>query len=99
MNRLRVRIGDVVKERSIAPAEDNLMLWIEDEIDIILDVEFHFGPYRMEYLGEYAWDIFVDDRKIGHAKAWDDTPKPHTSEAPGLWPTLILTVFAYLALC
>lgn len=99
MNRLRVRIGDVVKERSIAPAEDNLMLWIEDEIDTILDVEFHFGPYRMEYLGEYAWDIFVDDRKIGHAKAWDDTPKPRTSEASGLWSTLILTVFAYLALC
>ena len=99
MNRLRVRIGDVVKERSIAPADDNLMLWIEDEIDTILDVEFHFGPYRMEYLGEYAWDIFIDDRKVGHAKAWDEKPTDKKDSGPSLWPIVQIAFFAYLALC
>jgi len=99
MNRLRVRIVEVVKERVIAPPDDNVMIWIEDEIDTILDTQFHFGPYRMDYLGEYAWDIFVDDRKVGHAKAWEE-PKPEAfADTHGFWPVIILTFFAYLALC
>jgi len=99
MNRLRVRVGDIVKERVIAPPDDNAMLWIEDRIDIILGVEFHFGPYRMEYLGDFAWDIFIDDRKVGHAKAWDEKPVDHDSSSPGLFNWLLLTGLCYLALC
>ncbi len=99
MNRLRVRVGERIIEQVIRPPDVDLMLWVEDEIDNVLDIELHFGPYRMEYLGKYAWDIFVDDRKVGHAKAWDEKGDKPEPESPSLFSTFLLTVFCYLALC
>lgn len=98
MNRLRVRVGERVREYAINPPSDNVMLFIEDKIDSILDTEYHFGPYSLEPLGEYAYDIVVDGRKVGHAKAWNEKPKSDASSEPTLWQWLLLIVSAYLAL-
>lgn len=99
MNRLRVRVGEKIVERTIKPAVGEALLWVEDEIDTILDKEFHFGPYQLDYIGEFAWDIFVDGQKIGHAKAWDEKPPEAKVPEKTLWEWLLIVGLTYLALC
>ena len=99
MNKLRLRVGDRVKEYALRPPDDNVLLYVEDKIDAILDEEYHFGPYRLEPLGEFAYDIYVDDRKVGHAKAFQENPKPDKPTEPTLWQWVLLCVAMYLALC
>ncbi len=98
MNRLRVRIGERVREYPIEPSAENAMFDVENAIDKVLRREFNLCVYALEYLGEYAWDILIDSRKVGHAKAWDE-PIPGKKEPEiRLWSFLLLCVFAYGAL-
>lgn len=99
MNRLRVRVGETIKEY---PYKDGILvdaLSVEDAIDHVLDRDFHFGPYELTTLGEFAYDILVDDRKVGHAKAFDNKPVPPKPDTPTLWGWFLLIVSAYGALC
>ena len=99
MNRLRIRVGEVVKEY---PYQDGYLhdaLSVEDAIDHVLDRDFNFGPYELATLGEFAYDILVDDIKIGHAKAFSSKPAPGKPETPTLWGWFLLILSAYVALC
>lgn len=99
MNRVRIRMGNKVKEYSIAKPWGDTLGQVEEYVERLLMNYGSATRYRMEYLGEYSWDVFVDDRKIGHAKAWEE-PKPEAfDDTHGFWPVVILSVFAYLALC
>jgi len=98
MNRLRIRVGERVKEYVLRPPDEQVLLYVEDQIDYYLDIDFHFGPYQLEALGEFAYDILVDGQKVGHCKAWKEQPKPDKPTEPTLWQWLLLIVAAYGAL-
>jgi len=98
MNRLRVRVGETIKEYRYDEAALFDALSVEDAIDRVLDRDFHFGPYQLSTLGELAYDILVDDRKVGHAKAYTEKPKSDKPTEPTLWQWLLLIVAAYGAL-
>ena len=98
MNRLRVRVGETVKEYRYDNPELYDTLSVEDAIDHVLDRDFHFGPYDLTPLGKFSYDILVDDRRVGHAKAYDSKPVPPKPDTPTLWGWLLLCMAAYGAL-
>jgi hypothetical protein len=99
MDRLRVRVEEVVKEYRYKDCDLHDALTVEDAIDHVLDRDFNFGPYELSVLGEFAYDILVDDIKIGHAKAFSSKPVPPKPDTPTLWGWFLLIASAYLALC
>lgn len=99
MNRLRIRIGGRVRQYSISPGGTMLMDYVEGLIQVKLHLEFGVYGYTLEYLGEFAWDIFMDGSKIGHVKAWYEKTVIHDSGHPSLWNWFLLVGSVYWALC
>lgn len=99
MNRARIRIGEAVKEFPLDIPKHYDLNMVEDAVNHLLHKAWFLAGYRLEYLGEFSWDIFMDDRRIGHVKAWkQDKPDKDQSVFP-FRCIGILTFFAYLALC
>ncbi len=69
---IRYRIGSSVREDHWDAPRDVDLNNVEDHI---LEIYKRMNPavlYRLDYLGRLSWDVFVDDRKVGHAHAADD---------------------------
>lgn len=99
MNRARVRIGQAAKIFHIdVPTQYNILM-VEAAVDALLHKAWFLVGYRLEYLGRFAWDIFMDDKRIGHVKVWESPPSVDLPDSPTLWNWFLLIVSAYLALC
>jgi len=99
MNRLRIRIGNPVKEHVIELPHDLDMPVLEDVIQRALSTYYQTVSVGLDYLGEYAWDVFLDGSKIGHVKAWQEYGTDKKPTGKQLWTFILLCVAAYLALC
>lgn len=99
MNRLRIRIGKSIEE---FPYEDGVLVdasTVEAMIHRVLFRNHYVGIYTLVSLGEFAYDIYLDDVRVGHAKAFSYKSYKPSSDSPCLWAIVQLTFFAYLALC
>lgn len=99
MNRLRISIDGSSKDHTITLPHNWELPWLEDVILRALSTYYQTVGCRLDYLGNYTWDILLEDRKIGRVKAWEE-PKPKDEQAgKQLWSFLLLCAFTYLALC
>ena len=96
MNRVRIRVGQKIREFCYVLPDRWGFNILEDTIRSILCKEWQTVGWSLEYLGEYSWDIILDGQKIGHIKAWKEAVKPTGKQ---LWSWLWLFIGAYLALC
>jgi hypothetical protein len=96
MNRVRIRVGQKIREFGYALPNGWHFNILEDTIRSILCKEWQIVGWSLEYLGEYSWDIMLDGQKIGHIKAWKENVKLTGKQ---LWSYLLLFFGAYLALC
>jgi hypothetical protein len=85
MNRMRIRVGQIVREFPISPSEESTIADLEDILIQILQDRFAVQRPRTEYLGCNAWDIQVDGVKIGHAKAFIEHVIRSESNTPTFW--------------
>jgi hypothetical protein len=96
MNRLRIRVGEKVREFKIDFNKNRPIIDMEPIIHKNLHSFAAVVPVRLVWLKDYSWDIFIEDRRIGHAKAWQE---PDKSAIRQLRSWLWLFIVAYLALC
>lgn len=99
MNRLRIRLDGSSKDHNITLPHNWEMPWLEDVILRALSTYYQTTGCRLEYLGSYTWDILIEERKIGRAKAWEEPKREDVQSGKQLWSFFLLCVSTYMALC
>jgi hypothetical protein len=99
MNRLRIRFCSQVREFVLAEAEQHCLECVTLALQRRLRDVYSITQFTLDDLGAFAWDIYLDGRKVGHAKAFHHAEQKHDCSNPTLFQWIILVGMMYLALC
>lgn len=99
MIHVRIRVGERVREGKFTYQQAGDLDGLEQTVDDVLHRYYNLHGYTLEYLGRRSWDILIDDRRVGHVKAWEIAHEPSGTKIESFWPNLVIAFFAYLALC
>jgi hypothetical protein len=99
MNRLRIRMEGAVREYPLTEEESHCLECVTLALKRRLNLAYGLTTETLTYIGDGAWNIYVETVKVGHAKAFDRGTPKHDSSNPTLFQWILLIVSCYLALC